>query len=196
MKCPFICCRDRLELCCGTESRRASASAADRAELHTEDGELTAQSAMLLPADGDEGMRGATAVISALLHYPDGSFGAVQKALQLECEPPSEGCSLSGAELEECVLSVSGGELLIDAGASFSFTERSMTQADTVCGAQLDEENPYDAFSAPDITVTSIRGRDMWTLAKTYRTSAAAIEELSALFPPRGDTILIPRAPR
>lgn len=195
-RCPALCCRERLEVCGGSENRELYASAEERAELREPEAELIARSASFACAEPSDGKARASAVIGAVLRYPDGSLGAVQKTLQFEVEPPSESCAADGARLDSCDMRISGEELVITAEACFGFIEKSVSGMDTICGVELNEESPYDPLSTPDLTVTRIGGRDMWTLAKTYRTSVREIEELSKAFPPVGDTILVPGAGR
>lgn len=192
-RCPVIVQRTAAPLCLCRRKESLSASASERIPTDLERGEVAACGAELLSFAAKEGKAALSVSVSLLLCAEDGSYSAQQRLVSLETQLPDTEAELLAARVVSVRAERQGGEIALSLSAEIDCMCSEKSEIRYLSSLELDTENAYELSSLPSLTVARRAGRELWTLAKLYNSSAEAIGALSEKYALPGDLLLIPR---
>ena len=192
-RCPVIVQRSAAPLCLSRRKERLYASATERIPADSERGSIAACGAELLSFTAKEGNAALSASVSLLLCTEDGSYSAQQRLVSLETPLPDTDAELLAARIVSSEAERQGEEIALTLSAEIDCLCSETEVIRYLSSLELDTDNAYDPSTLPSLTVARQAGRELWSVAKLYNSSAEAIGALSEKYAMPGDLLLIPR---
>ena len=179
---------------CGRRGRdRLRSETTERIQVDTERGFVAAVDAEILSFAGREGKAVISASVSVLLRGDDGCYSAFQRLVSMESDLPDADEELLAARISDIRAERQGEEILIRLSCDIDSICVHCGEIRCLASLDLDTENAYDPAAIPSLTVARKAGRELWEIAKAYRSSAEAIGAMSEKHAMPGDLLLIPR---
>ena len=175
-------------------TERLTARAADSFQP-SESGELTADAfAEIRSVSLNEDKAAATVSIDLLFRGDDGSFFTQQRTLSCEAALPEKGGEITGARLLSVEAAAEGDSVSVETAVEFLYLLSERKDIRFLSSLDLKEEESYDPAQCPSVTVVKRGDRELWDLAKLYRSSTELIEAMNKAFPMSEGLLLIPKA--
>lgn len=192
-RCPLSIEERAVPICGKRERNSLRAETTERIRVENERGLVTGASADIISFGFRDGKALLSASVSLLLQAEDGSFSALQRLVSLETDLSEAGEELLAARISDLSAERQGEDILIKLTCDIDCYSEKNTEVSSVFALDLDAENSYDPASVPSVTVAKRDGRELWEIAKAYRSNAEAIGAMSEKHVMPGDLLLIPR---
>ncbi len=192
-RCPVIAEEGTATICRGRRKERLHASATERIPAESERGFVAASSAEILSYSAKEDRAAVSAAVSLLLRAEDGTYSAMQRLLSMETEMPEAGGEILSARIGELAAERQGEEIVVMASCEIDCGFEEQSEIHYLSALETDEESAFDPASLPSVTMVKKAGRELWEIAKLYRSSEGAISKMGEKYALPGDLLLIPR---
>ena len=107
---------------------------------------------------------------------------------------PEKGGEITDARLLSANAAAEGDSVTVETSVEFSYLLGERKEIRYLSSLDLAEEESFDPAQCPSITVVKSGGRELWELAKLYRSSIEQIEAMNEAYPLREGLLLIPKA--
>ena len=193
-RCPANTDTVSAEILVRQNTERLTVHAAD--SFHpSEKGDLAAEAyAEIRSVSLNEGKAAASVSVDLLFRADDGSFFTQQRSFFCEAVLPEKGGEITGARLLSANAAAEGDSVAVETSVEFSYLLGERKEIRYLSSLDLAEEESFDPAQYPSITVVKRGGRELWELAKLYRSSTELIEAMNEAYPLREGLLLIPKA--
>ena len=192
-RCPVSAEECVISICSGREKDVLHADTTERIKVERDRGLVAAVQADILSFAARDGKAVLSVAVSLLLQTEDGSFSALQRLISFDSDLFNAECELVCARVVSLTAERQEDEIQLKLSCEAVCLSGEYTDLHCLSSLDLDTENTYDPGSMPSFTLIRKAGREMWEIAKAYRSSAEAIEAISERYAVPGDLLLIPR---
>ncbi len=175
-------------------TQQLTAHAAD--SFHpSENGELAAEAyAEIRSVSFSEDKAAASVSVDLLFRGDDGGFFPQQRSISCEAALPEKGGEVTGARLLSVNAAAEGDTVSVETSVEFSYLLGERKEIRCLSSLDLAKEESYDPAQCPSLTVVKRGERELWDLAKLYRSSTELIEAMNKAYPISEGLLLIPKA--